>query len=58
MKTNTLKQPSEKIKIRLQQADEMSEVWEKNDEVVQAYLKGCISTATIFANKDKDKEVV
>ena len=35
----------EKLKKRMKQAEEMNSIWEKNNEIAQAYLKGCISTA-------------
>lgn len=34
-----------KINKRLEQAAEMSRIWEESDEMVQMYLKGCIATA-------------
>lgn len=37
--------PPEKFKKRMEQAEEMNAIWEKNNEIAQAYLKGCISTA-------------
>jgi hypothetical protein len=36
----------EKFEERMQQAEEMAKIWENNNEIVQAYLRGCISTAT------------
>lgn len=39
----------EKFKKRMEQAEEMSCIWEKNNEIAQAYLKGCISTAMALA---------
>lgn len=39
----------EKFKKRMEQAEEMNAIWEKNNEIAQAYLKGCISTAMALA---------
>lgn len=46
----------EKMKARIEQAEEMSDIWDENDAVVQAYLKGCISTAKALAGKEEDKK--
>lgn len=35
----------EKFKKRMKQAEEMERIWEENNKIAQAYLKGCISTA-------------
>jgi hypothetical protein len=47
----------EVIKMRFQQAEEMSSIWENSPKEVQAYLTGCIATAVALAGqKDGTKK--
>lgn len=40
------------IQERLNQAEEMSQIWDKSSEAVQMYLKGCMATATALAGQN------
>lgn len=50
---------SEKTKQRLEQANEMDQIWNDNSELVRMYLKGCIATANALAGKcfPEDKKI-
>lgn len=39
----------EQLEKRLQQANEMNEIWDNNADPVQMYLKGCMNTANALA---------
>lgn len=45
----------EKAKARLTQFKEMEDIWEQNDEIVKAYLEGCIHTASMLTLRDEKK---
>lgn len=42
---------NKKIKKRMEQAKEMELIWEDNDKIAQAYLKGCISTVVALVSE-------
>lgn len=44
----------EVINKRIQQAEEMSIIWENSPKDVQMYLAGCIATATALAGRGDD----
>lgn len=54
MKSKEMGIDSETIKKRLEQAKEMSEIWDENQDPVRMYLKGCIVTAAALAGGDGD----
>lgn len=43
-----------KVKERLKQAEEMSDIWDESSDPVRMYLKGCIVTATALAGQKSD----
>lgn len=45
----------EKVKTRLEQFEEMENIWEQNDETVKAYLEGCIHTASMLTLRGEKK---
>lgn len=43
----------EKLKKRLTEFNKMNEVWNESDDVIKAYLKGCINTVELFVFKER-----
>ena len=41
----------EKVKLRIEQAEEMEDIWDEIDKETQMYLKGCIVTTIALAGK-------
>lgn len=48
----TIKLTNEEIRKRLEQANEMSEIWDANESPIQMYLKGCIVTARALSGNE------
>ncbi len=41
----------EKVKLRIEQAEEMEDIWDEIDKETKMYLKGCIVTTIALAGK-------
>lgn len=48
----TMELTNEEIRKRLEQANEMAEIWDANESPIQMYLKGCIVTARALSGND------
>lgn len=50
----TLELTPDRMKERIEQAEEMAEIWEKSDNPIHMYLKGCIVTAKALSESKTD----